>query len=322
MMNRKDKLLITFVIFIIIISSDLCLITYAALRRRTFESDWFDTKFTIIVESDDTWHLPNNYDVKLDISVYWMGMNYKIRIDKISVGLGSWDYSLTREEKIVNKILSHVGDTYSTTVTLKCPSTLYFIRPGETSGGSIYILIEGWAENEYGNRWPCSTYKNFDIDIKAPTILITTGYELSKEAIYVGDQFSLDILVQNDSNYPIFNVAVEISPSFTLSVVGLNKKSIEKLEPKQITRFTFYLKAEQIGEGKIIAYTSYKTSWGYECPEYENRLEIFHNVKERVNEVLLLIVVASIVIGVLGVTFYLKTKRRKTVPSSPLPPPS
>ncbi|MBO3798887.1 MAG: hypothetical protein QW506_02685 [Thermoproteota archaeon] len=308
-------------LFIIIVSSDSCLKTYATLRKRAFESDWFDTKFRISIESDDTWYLPNDYNVKLEISVYWVGMNYRIWINKINLGLGDPNYPLIEEEKIVDRMLSRVGDTYSTTVTLKSPSTLYYFEPGKTITGSIYISIEGWAEDEHGNRWPSFTSKSYDIDIKAPPISINTGYELSKEAIYVGDQFSLDILVENDNDFPIFNVAAETSPLFTL-VVGLNKKSIEKLEPRQTTKFTFYFKAEQAGEEEITTYISYKTSWGYEALGYENKLEVKINIKEKINETLLLIVVALIIIMAgLGMIFYLKTKRTKAVPLLPPPPP-
>jgi len=279
--NLFKTLTIALLLFILLASNNLQLTTNATPVRKEYIEKWSDVKFSLIIETNDVWNLPEDYKVNVTIKIMDMGESQYLWINRIKVGISLY----VEEELLVDKKLTHVGDSYTTTITLKSNSAFKYLKPGESSSYSLSVDIKGEVKDKYSITWPGWTYEYFNINVKAPPAPIRVSYSLPEGTIRIGDRFSINVLVKNEGNYPIFNVTVELYEPLGASIVGDKEKSINTLNPKETATFTFDLIANYAGNTSATAYVSYKTITGYETSGFENSISIPFSISKKVSTI-------------------------------------
>ncbi|MEM1558137.1 MAG: CFI-box-CTERM domain-containing protein [Thermoproteota archaeon] len=236
-------------------------------RIKEFFEDCAGTKYTLRVSLEDTWILPQNYEVTITITVTDMGGNQYLRVVKITVGL----IFRVEEELLVNRTFTRNGDTYTTTIALESKPVFTFIKPGETSQEEFYIKVEGEVMMTYFSA-SLYEYESFDIDVRAPPAPIIITASLPSTPIRIGDRFNISISVRNDGDYPITNLKVEAWEPFGVSIIGDKSKTLERLDPKETESFTFILEAKYSTTTTMTVYVSFKTVTGYD--KYDDKKDI------------------------------------------------
>jgi len=272
---KKNTIFSAFIVFLLFSFVPLVQPVQAEPVTHTFLEDWLDTKFKLNVTVEETWNLPETYDVTISIEITDTGDNEYLWINDIKVGI-----LLSVEERVlVNKYLYSVGDTCSVTVTLNSNTAFDLIKPGNTESYTLSVDIKGEVKDKYGNTWPAWTYESFKINVYAPESPVKIAVVDIPSKIIVNDTFPVQISVTNEGEYPIMDVEVEISELLGADIIGDKTYTIAKLEPKATEIFTFQLKAKSSGETSTTVYVSYKSVNGYtvhywEFPFCEKKIDI------------------------------------------------
>jgi hypothetical protein len=281
--NRFYKIVIYSFLATLILSSippDYLSVHGATTITKEFFESCVDTKFTLKVSLEDTWSLPQDYEVTVTITVTDMGGNQYLRLDKITVGVILY----IEKEVVVNRMFTHNGDTYTTTITLKSEPVFRYVKPGETSQESFYIEVEGEVMMTYLSA-PFYRYNSFYINIRAPPAPITISAGLPSAPIRIGDRFNVSISIRNDGNYPITDLQVEAWEPLGASIIGDKTKMVERLESKESTSFTLTLEAKYSGETTMTVYVSFKTITGYEVSKYDNKKDIKITISKKFSSI-------------------------------------
>jgi len=238
---------------------------HAVPITQKFLEKWHDTKFELAITIKEIWNVAEPYNVMVEIKITEMG-NLYLWLNRIKVGVSFY----VEQDLLVDKKLTYIGETYSTTFTLKSDTAFKYMKPGETSTYRLSVDITGEVAYEfYGKTYTLSgwSYESFDIKVYAPPAPITISASLpSKIVIY--DVFDLKITITNDGDYSITRINVELSQPFGARIVGNKILTLEKLEPKANATFVFKLNATSSGDTTATIRVSYTTLTGYAVSSY------------------------------------------------------
>jgi len=77
-------------------------ITHAQAVAKEFLDDWYGMNFKVSLELEETWDLPESYDVLITITITDMGGNEYLLLERIEAGVGIY----AKEELQVNGMKS------------------------------------------------------------------------------------------------------------------------------------------------------------------------------------------------------------------------